>query len=439
MEFLDGTWGDLFPGNAGVEPSHRALAVDVTDHDGVTRRLLVPSSADPRHEAELRAIAGHDGTHLMWHSLRADGRFEIRFATVSGDASSPQISQMAKVSDAAGDALLFDRAPLLVVTRDSFHLDGEAEDEASSVKGSYTLVHLLWRDGSEGAGLAYTDLTFVDGVYVGWHRLFDLDALLGAAAADGEGDEGGATLPASLAATLGWKVAGDGSSLVVTYGDAANRRLGTFEISPLPMVLSVLGDGVRDEIYGAADFYDPEDLSAFTEKVKGSVIAIGFRARVHPAVREYVADRLGSWIDEVGADYGFGGFLELGEDARDLVIDLSSSVFASTIEDPSAPGATIVEIDLGDLVGDGPAPQQLLDLHPLIEIPAPPGIGEAAEAFVVSSADGSQLAVAWQNAGESVVRYVEAGADGIWSDERRLPLGPLSNGEARRLLSAKLR
>ena len=450
LTLRSGTWGALFPGNTGADPATWALALDVTDHDGTLRRLLVPSSADPRQEIASRLITGAGETHLLWHSVRADGRFEIRFATVRGGASAPEITAMAQVSDAEGQALIFDRAPLMAVTHDAFHLDsgtdGEspAEPGGGTVTGHYTLVHLLWRGNAAALEMDYTALTFVDGSYVGWHQLFDLGGLLGQAGDEGEGSA--AVLPSALAETLDLAATNDGRSLVVTYADPIRQRLGTFEISALPMVLSVLGDGVRDEIYAAADLYDPEDLVAFVDKVKGSVIAIGHRARVHPALREYLADRLGIWVEAVAADYGFGGFLELGEDARDLTIDLSTSIFASTIEDPSAPGATIVEIDLGGLVGEGPAPQQLLDLHELVDLPAPVGPGDGSSAFAVSSADGKRLAVAWVEdsvgggALNYVENYVEGGPEGTWSEARRLPLGPsMSVEEARRLLEDRLR
>ena len=423
-----GPYGDLFGDQGGTNPATWVLALETQDVAGNPQRQLVPGTADGRLEAAPRLIPGAEGvgTLALWHSVRADGRFEIRFATRTGGDEGFELSPVAAVENANGP-LAFATAPLIAVTRDAFGFDGDEGEGA--LEGRYTLVHLLWRTGGETPALRYTVLTFVDGLYIGWNQVFDLGGLL----ALPEGVEAGPALSA-LDGTLELAIGPDGRSLVVTAANAASGRLGSFQIDALPVVLTILGDQIRDEIYGSADLFDPEDLVAFIDKIKGGIIAIGHRAHVHPAMTEYLSDRVGGWLEETGADYGYEEFTTLGDDARDLAIDLSSSVAASVIEDPSLPGSTLVEINVGGVVGGDSNPAQLLDLRELTNLAAPE-LPQGAAASVVTSSDGERLAVLWPI--EGGVTYVESQADGTWSAARRLPTETID--EAAALVMERLR
>lgn len=430
-----GTWSSLFPGETG---NAWALAFERTGPGGVVERLAVPGTGDARQETAPRVIHDSDGgaSILLWHSVGGDGLFQLRFATLDRDGDTFEISPVATLR--SGDVpILFDQPPLLAVTRESFEL--EAADEGGDVvEARYTVVHLLWRTGGETPALHYAALTFVEGRYVGWHEVLDLSAFL--AAPEDTGDSAPA-LPAGLAGTLDLAVSADHHTLLVTWANPLTQRVGSLAIRALPLALSVLGDEVRDAIYGAADLFDPSQPTAFADKIKGSIIAIGNRTHVHPAVSEYLADRLGGWLEASSGDYGWSEFVALGEDARDLSIDLASSVHASTIEDPSAAGTTVVEIDLGGFLGDpgAPAPAQLIDLTERANLPAPAvGAGElTAPPEIFTSGDGTHLVVAWRYAAdEDLLHYVESVEGGTWSTPRQLALSEaLDLVQARGLLA----
>ena len=452
LESTAGTWGELFP-DSSEGPDGSATPVLVLDSgtgEVPTQRRLVPGTDDGREERAPRLVyeAADDTAILLWQSAAAGkSSFQLRFATL-GQLGGDEAWSTIHTVEGPNGPVLFDEPPLMTVTRDRFDLE-PGDSTLGAIHVRYTIVHLLWRGG--GGSLRYTALPFMAGAYVGWHETIGLGDHLRAPSSDAMSNAGATALAPWLAHTTELAVAADGA-LRVTFANPSAQRLGTVEIRPLPVALSVLGDQVREAIYAAADLFDPNgDMTAFSDKIKGSIIVVGHRSHFNPAVTEYLAHQVHDWLGAHGSEYSYADFLDLGDDVRDLAIDVAHSVYASPIDDPAVPGSTILEIDVGALAGDGAddtAPAQLLDFRELINLPAPPDLPltvDGAEGTIATSVhtspDGHRLLIAWQGADDPSLTYVESLENGQWGAQHVLDVGVgrLADKDVQGLLASRVK
>ncbi len=432
---LTGTYGDLFAGGQDADAVAPVLAVEIVRPGEETDRLLVPGTGDARTEA--RPLLFQDSTYdsfvLLWQSRGEDQHSYLHFANFDGAEWS---EVYALVQDDTPVSLVND--PLITETHDAFTLDlGDGE----SISAERRIIHLLWLSAEEVPLARYAPLTFVEGRYVGWHGLFELtESFL--LAPDGGGDGGQIELTAALARTLSLRAANDDRSVLVTLANPVSNRIGTLEISPLPLELGLLGEQVREQILALADLYDPDDMGSFSDGIRAAIVIMGQRFDMHEAFGGYVAGRVADWILETGGSYGLEGFESLGNDARDETIEASSEVYASTQADPADPETEIVRINIAALFEDeDPDPAQIIEIRVRSDRPAP--AASEGPAAVYTSRGGSGLLAAWLDAENGQVLWVESRPEsggGAWSEPFTLSLGESPTIEdAQRLLAAKIR
>ncbi len=441
---LDGTYGELFPDGKAFDAAKPVLAIEIDRPGEDATRLLVPGTEDSRVEtgAGLFHDPRHDTLVLLWQSSAPKGgATHLALAIYDGVEWSPTYV----VEEDGAPAPISE--PLIEVTHDAFDLDLEEEDP---IRLDRRVIHVLWRTPGEDPAIKYAPLSIVEGRYVEWHPLVVLDdALLraeeGAAEAAEEDSPDDAESPVrltpDLAGTLGLRLAGDGRSVLVTFANADSHRIGTAAITPRPLEIDVLGDLVRDQIFSAADVYDPGRLGAFSDVIRAGIVIVGHRARLHPAHARYLADQVADWVLASEGSYGYD--LEgLGNDARELAVDVSSEVAASSAVDPSDPGSEILRIDVSEFLDslETPRPAQAFTIQMRSDRPAPP-VGDG-PATVLTSIDGRDLLVAWHDEEAGQLRWLESrhGATSAWSETFSLEVGESLPLEAAvRLLARKIR
>ncbi len=445
---LAGPYGELFAGGAGAGAATPALAVETVAPDGDASRLLVPGTDDGRIETDplLFRDPRSDSFVLLWRSRAEGGEARLDFATFDGTEWSEvfRLEQDGAPAPVAGEVLVAD-------THDAFDLELDGVDP---IRLGRMTIHLLWQEAGELAATHYAPLPFVEGRYVGWHGHFVLDeSFLQAPEPEtgdggtGDGEPAAGTAPveltAALASTLELRAAGDGRSVLVTFANPSSHRVGSLEISPLPLELELLGEQVREQIFALVDLYDPDDLSSFSDAMRGAIVVIGLHFDLHEAHAGYLADQVADWILTSGGDYGWGGLESLGADARDLTVDLGQEVYLSTEVDAADPESEIVRLDVSELFGspDDAGPAQVFDFRTRSDLPAP-AVGED-DVKVFTSGSGGDLLIAWEDSEGGQIHWLESGGqggDGPWSEVFSLTLGEeLTVEAAHRLLARRVR
>jgi hypothetical protein len=420
-----GVWGELFPGDGSHAAATPVLVLEIAPGDGETDRLLVPGTEDARVESDPQLLYEQrsGSAILLWHSDSPEDGLRVEFATYGETGWSAVQPAVAGV----------ERAPLSAVTRDSLSLELA---EGAVVSTERSVVHLLYR--SSGSTW-YTPLVFVEGAHVGWLESLDLGAAYFAEPPAGEGP-----LAPALEQALSLQVADDEGAVVAAFADPASARLGALEIRLRPLAIELLGDLVRERIYALAELYDPDDVSNFAGEIRAEIIATGHHLRIHPGIAEFTGEQIEGWIETMAGDYGYGGFEDLGNDARELAIYLAGTVSGTLVEDPSNPGEEILEIELGEFLErlEGLSPlAEMLDVTVRSDRPAP-AVGDGVAA-IFPSRDGADLLVGWKAAGSTRIHYVESRAErdgGEWSAERTLTIGEgIDLLQAIELLQQKIR
>ncbi len=455
------TYAELFGDD--VDATQSVLAFETLRPGEAASRILVPTTDDYRVEVEPRLFQDpkYQTSVLVWRSLAAEGQTEeidslLHFASFDGAEWSD-----VHVIETDGAPLAVATTPQIAETRDTFEL--ELEDDVT-LYADRRILHLVWQNADEIPTTFYVPLTFVEGRYLGWHGVvalneaFFLEPESGADGDDtsegedpgsddpGEGEDPDAETPEpvhltpALGQTLNLRVASDPRSVLVTFANLASQRLGTVEVSPLPLELGLLGEQIRDQLFALADLYNPDDPTALSDEMRAGIIIIGLQFNLHEAYGEYVANRVADWILEAGGAYGWGGFESLGNDARNLAIDVSNEVFTSTKVDPADPNSEIVEINIAGLLGelDEADPAQTIDILVRSDMPAP-AIGQGLTTLYTSRSGDRQL-VTWEDEEGGAIHWVESQRQGTWSEPFSLPIDEsLTFDEAHRLLAAKVR
>ncbi len=429
---LAGPYGELFA-DGDSDDAVPVLAVETVTPTGDAVRALVPGTEDSRLETDPRLFQDpqRDSFVLLWRSLAEDGDGRLDFAAFDGAEWSDVLTLERDGSPVSpADDLR------IVETHDAFELE---LDDGESIRAERMIVHLLWRSGEQAPGAYYAPLTFVAGRYLGWHGVVALDDLF---LHGPEDDFEPVELTAALARVLQLRAADDDRSVVVTFANSSSHRIGSLEISPLPLELGLLGEQVREQIFALADLYDPDDLSSFAGGMRAAIVIIGLSFDLHDAQAGYVADQVADWILTTGASYGWDGLENLGADARDLTIDAAREVTVSTSADPADPDSEIVRLDVSELFEDQePDPMQVFHFRPRCDLPAP-AIGEQ-PVGVFTSRRGRNLLVAWLGDDGGQAHWVESRRshdDDSWSEVFSLPPGEqLTVNAARELLAKRIR
>ncbi len=427
---LTGSYAELFGNDGEIDGATPVLTLDSTAPTGEITRILVPGTEDARIETTPRLFQDPkaDNFVLLWHSQDAEGATRLDFATYDGTAWSDVVTL-----ERDGAAVSPSGVLKMVQTHDAFELDLE---DGSWIQAARMVVHLLWQDGESPRHTYYAPLTFIEGRYLGWHGVFELNDMF---LHSSEGDSEAAELTTALSRSFELQVSGNGRSVMVTFANPLSHRVGSLEISPMPLEFGLLGEQVRERVFELADLYNPDDLTSFSEGMRAAIIIIGQRFHLHDAHGDYVADQIADWILNSGGDYGWEGLENLGNDVRGLSIDAAREVSVSSSADSADPDSDILRIDVSDLFGDpDPSSLQIFDFRTLRDLPAP-AIDEGLTG-IFTSRRGDELLIGWLNADGTRVHWVESRGGGggyFWSEVFTLPLGGEVTVEAARQLLIK--
>lgn len=433
---LPGAYGDLFADGDAAAASTPVLAVE-TVAAGEVIRALVPGTEDARLEATpvLFQDPRRDAFVLLWRSQAEAGDVRLDFAAFDG-------AEWSEIVTLEQDGVSISADELKVVqTHDAFEFEIE---DGEPIRAERLIIHILWQDDQEPPLTHYAPLTFVEGRYIGWHGTFALDEMFLQAPEEEGGENPEPTeLTAALSHTFELRVSSDSQSVQLTFANSSSNRIGSLKISPLPLEIGLLGDNVRDHILALADLYDPDDLSLFSDGIRAGMVIIGQRFNLHDAHAGYVADQVADWILDSGESYGWAGLENLGDDARDLAIDVSQEVYVSAGADSADPDSEIVRLDVSGLFGppEESDPMQIFDFRIGSDRPAPEIDERPVDVF--TSRHGGDLLVAWHDEDGEQIQWVESLKkleDGAWSEIFSLPLGEqLTLEAAHRLLARRIR
>ncbi|MEM9556385.1 MAG: hypothetical protein AAGC60_19165 [Acidobacteriota bacterium] len=419
---LAGTHGELF----GGADSTRVLALEIETADSV-ERLPVPGTESWRPEIDPQLVydADADAALLVWRSGTAAGDASLFFVSYrAGTWSQP--GQLR----ADGDVVFFAEAPTLAVSRDRFSLE---LDEGVRVTISGVVFHVVWQDQGHAR---YAPIHFIDGEPAGWSETMSLSAVL-QQAHQAQPPIGGQSAPDLFAV----EPADDGRRLLVTFADATYGRVGTVAVGLLPLDLAYLGDSLEQQILDHAGLYDPGDVTSFAGKIRGEIISTGHKSRTNPAIAHYLSAEIERWIHDAALDYGWD-LVGLAAAARSRAVGLGSTVYATTTADPHNPGAEVLQLDLGAVLGNGQARDELaavLDVEVRSDAPLPTTVADRPieQAGVQTSADGRALALVVED-GDAISWAIHRGD--AWSEARSLALGgSIDLDTARTLLRESLR
>lgn len=438
---LTGSYGELFADASSADAGTPVLALETRAPGAEAARVLVPGTLDARTETAplLFQDSHHDSFVVLWRSLAGEdgGGSHLSFATFDG-AEWSEVFRLER--DGVPVALAGE--PLIAETHDTFEIRLE---DGEPIRAERRVVHLLWH-GDEATPLThYAPLIFVEGRYVGWHSHFVLnDSFLLAPESAGEEDDGGEAAPApeltaALAGALDLETAADGRSVLVTFANPASHRLGTLEISPLPLSLELLGEAVREQVLAHADLFDPGDLGAFADGIRAAIVIMGQLYELHDAQADFVAGGVADWILASDGEYGWADLERLGDDARDVAVDRGREVTLSRQADPAGAGSEIVRIDVSAwLEGLEPEAPRVFDFRLRRDLPAP-AIGDGPVRVHVSR-DGADLLVAWEDEENGVIHWVESRHPDAWGETFSLATGEdLDLETGHRLLARKIR
>lgn len=429
QRLVTGPMDELFP---ATNRSVQVLALEIETAHGVVERHLVPGTDTWRPETPLRAFyeAGRDASIVVWASGPAGGARSLHFATFQGGEWSG-----VGAAQIGGRTHYFDEIPVIFDSFESLTIDTVAPEggETETLHASRRILHLLWHD-ADTERVRYLVIPFDDGLYADWMEPSSL-VLPEGTDDSAKGDRGAVFFDARPSA--------DGLSLQVSLGNP--ERYGTIHVEVRPLSLQLLGDSVLERILAERPWLDPTDpasVARLGEIMRGHIVPIGRSFKANPATLEYVAGRLDEWLRDNGSGYA-GDIDGLARDARMETIEIGASVYAKTSVDPANPNATILDLDLGDFLDSNGHRAELADLVRLelradFTAPTVPGLAEA-ETTVHTSADGRSLLVAWHDAENATVRWIENRGDG-WSEPRSLRLSEsLDLAAAQALLHESIR
>ncbi|MEM1180231.1 MAG: hypothetical protein AAGM22_17950 [Acidobacteriota bacterium] len=428
LRAVTGHYGELFAEGSATNPGIRVLALDIESAEG-TERVLVPSSQTWRPESSPTVIwdSSSASTIVLWLSGTGNpGQNTIEFLT-QRDGEWSTVS-----SGRTGDGTIvrFDEEPATFLSYDE--LTFESTDE-TRITVSRHVVHLVWRE-ADTERLLYMPLVFIDGHYVGWSEVVTLSQVLRKA---NEGADPASGMSESLRNL--YAVEQQGDSLLLGVADPDHDHLGVIAVELLPISLAALADEVLDAILEDQGPIDAGGLQNLAEGIAASIISVGQTVNLNPAVTEYTAIRVANWLR--AADPALGREA-IAQGARTQTLDVSSSVLAFTVSDPTSPQGHITELDLGEFLdteGDDSPIGDLVRLDVRLDVPAPEFGGDDIEAIIGSR--GSGLMLTWSVDEGAALAYSEfSHRNQSWSPPQQLELHEgFSREQAFELLRRRLR
>ncbi len=410
------TFGNLFPGLKGVDPTHSVLALEVQYPGAPAKRFLVPETEGSEVE-HASSLLFEDSSHTLFMAWEAwDDYPALKLSGFDGDGWSDPVTVI-------GNPWAVKTSPQLSITHDSYVVPGETTPR------DRTFLHMVWEE-QNGAGsheTYYSPVLFENGAFSGAQplvfHLADFDDSKGVSAA----------LPAGLVPVSRLVPGKHSQSLVVAFVSSKTNRLLNLEIDVLPEQLGRLSEEARMHIIdlGARSSY-PSGYKKVAELARMHIIDLGnkgFQTEVAQAMAQQVSDLIlanrGTDTIDFVADQARMHIIDLGAKLSDRGLRSSNSASTSSIQ--PVPGLLSLA-----------APERsahLLSFRVAASWPVP----EETEGLLVRffpSKSGNALLIAWVENGR--VRYRETQGLG-WSQSKEIALsGAVDLARAYRILGERM-
>ncbi len=411
------TFGNLFPGLAGVEPSHSVLALEVQYPGAPVKRFLVPETAGSEVE-RASSLLFEEASHTLFMAWEAwDDYPALKLSGFDGTAWSDPVTVI-------GNPWAVKTSPQLSITHDSYVAPGETTPR------DRTFLHLVWEEQS-GAGqheTYYSPVLFENGAFSGAQppvfHLADFDDSKTASAA----------LPAGLIPISRLVPGKHSQSLVVAFASSETNRLVNLEIDVLPEQLGRLSEEARMHIIdlGARNSY-PSGYRKVAELARMHIIDLGnkgFQTEVAQAMAQQVSDLI---LANKGADK----IDRLADQARMHIIDLGAKLSDRGLRTVNSASTSSIQTVPGLLSLAAPARSpHLLSFRMAASWPLPAETEEGLLVRFFPAKSGNALLIAWVE--NDRVRYRETQGEG-WSAPKAIALsGAVDLSRAYEILSERM-
>lgn len=409
-ELRIGSYKQLFPEGAdGVSSKNRVMALDTTDSEGVTTRLLVPGTEGAERENRPSLIHDAGQLFILWASSESPSISRLRLIDfASGEFGSPM--------EISGSAQDLKGPPRLALTRDNYG------PESAALRR--TTIHLVWWEGRDAeTRVYYTPIVLVDGHYLGWNPVLELSSFDHNPGLEDSLD----ALELLHAVTV--EPGADDSSVVLALPQQQSGRLLTLEIRLLPAVLQNLADEIRAHIIGVGRTDPgPRGVASLAGGVRETIEGSG--ANLHPGVLGYLADQAEATLLELGEL----DLEELANAVAQAVLDAGASILGNPQRSVDRP---CHRMSLGAEPGVGEMALHQIDLC-LASDRALPETEMFAPHYLFLSEDGAEVVVAWLDP-EAQLLYRRS-QDDDWTEPVAVTTGnTISIGQALALLERQVR
>jgi hypothetical protein len=420
-----GNYADLFPGGHATDGTNTVLALDVIDPAHGTTRLLVPGTENADVE-QLPFLLYEESSATLFMVWQA----QVSLIHPILNLGSFHDGQWGDVIPVLGDPFAKKSSPQLGVTRESYVV--KADDDTSTTVNR-TVLHLVWaEDNATGTQDAfYTPIILDDGKYLGSNPIYRLNDYDASPAARASGD-----VAKSLLVAPRLETGPNDQTVVVTFANAATKRLVSIVVGALPRQLSALADGARAQIIDVGVKLYPQNLQQLADAASAAILASG--TSFYPEFVHTMADTVHALILNAPKPSPHG-LKDLADAARAQIIDVgvklgrgglvnqtsASTALKTTIEE--------VQSQSGD---SAPASETHLFQFQVAASRTAPRVGDGA-VLLFSSENGQKALASWQQS--SQVQYLEATPAG-WSDVRTIPLSDqLGLDKVQQLLEHRVR
>lgn len=391
------TFGKLFPGKSGVDPSHKVLALEVQSPGRLIERFLVPDTEGSESES-APTLLFEEASRTLFIAWEAWDIYPVlKLAGFDGNTWGQPVTVI-------GNSWALKTSPQLAITHDSYRIPGEAAAQAR------TILHLLWEEqnGSDIYETYYSPVLFENGAFSGSQPVFYLGSF--------EASDAPAAGKMSSIIPVARLVPGRHSqNLIVAFASAKTNYFLNVEIEILPEQLGRLSDDARMHIIDlGAKFSYPNGYRQIADAARMHIIDLGAKG-FQPEIAQAMAQRVSDLVLE---DKGNTPLKGLADKARMHIIDLGAKLSDRGLRlSAAASQSQIQQVPSRLSVSEGTPSPHLLNFHVAASWPAPETGNGVVRFFPAKS--GNALVVAWEEDGK--VKYRETqGAD--WSTIREIAL-----------------
>ncbi len=444
---------DLFPEDPAAG-WNTVLALDVVRDGELAERLVIPGTESFEIESDAALLADGNRLFILWMSRAGAELSSLELISFEADTSS-----FGSKVDVSGDPLPLKGRPDLAITRETVwlpaHYNAEGEQLAAPTTATRTVVHVLWWEedlATTQSSVYYAPIVLTDGAFLGWNPVVQLSP-----------EFFGITPQAP--ATPGWSQdllhapsldqGTDARSLVIGLPAGSNGVLYNTVVRLLPEGLAAIAEEARSHIIGVgliqtggAGGAGPDYIDV-AEAARSHIIGVG-RVQLHQGVREFVANKVAARIVAFGEAQAVAGalfdpavFEELAAETWAEAMAAGASLLGNQLRSADLSCGVLHLGATGPVTLGSESTESLHQVEFCISsthtLPATTAV-EGSEHRIVTSEDGTQALVVWQDQDGTVsYRRTEATLESGWTETQVVPDTELDLNLAVALLRSQVR